>query len=127
MRRHCVRNARLIPHAIDLSDEPKADAAHGAYVRLSLAFVAQGAPRRADAGVDGGIRNGSAAPDDLDQLVLADNAMAVLDEASEQAENLPLEMTEFAAPPKLLTFGVKHERIVAINHVSHCSTRIKRS
>src|SRR5262245_36101087 len=55
---------------------------------LLIAAVANGLAHRIDAAVEGRIRNNAATPYGRDQIVLADDAVAILNEINQEIENL---------------------------------------
>ena len=94
-----------------LGDEAEAAARKGLDHRLVAAAVADGAAQGVDAGVQGRVRDRAAVPDRLDQLVLADDAVAMLDQVGEQAEHLRFQRLLFALARQFQPFRV--EGIVA--------------
>ena len=76
---------------IDPPDKAESALGHRADEVLAFTAVANGAPRRADAGAERRLRDDAALPDRLDQLVLADDSVAVADQIEQQIEHLRLD------------------------------------
>ena len=68
---------------VDFADEAKSALMQRADQSLIVAVVAQSAPRRTDLGAERRLRDGAAVPNRLDQLVLAHDPVAVLNEVNE--------------------------------------------
>jgi hypothetical protein len=83
-------------------------AGEGADQGLRLAAVADGAPRRGDPAVERRIGDDPAAPHRRQEIVLADDALAVLQQINENVEDLRLQGDVLAATPQLATGGVEH-------------------
>ena len=98
-------------------DEAQALAGDGADQPLSLAAV----PHRAASGVDAarqrGVRDDAAAPDRCDEVVLADDAVAVAHEMDEQIEDLGLHRDQLGATAQLPSVGVKYVIVKEKSHV----------
>ena len=103
------RAARSRP---DLGGKQEAPPLHGANDRLPLATVADRPAGGVDTAVECRIRYGSAVPDTLDQLILADDPVGVLRKVEEQVEDLRLDVNDSAvAAPKLPSVSVEQEFI----------------
>ena len=76
---------------LHLADEAESALVDRADHLLRAAVVADHAPRRADARVERRIRHHAALPHRLEQLVLADDAVAVLQQIGEHVEHLRLD------------------------------------
>ena len=79
-------------------------------VRISFCVVAAVADRLArgvDAAGQRRIRHDAAAPDRGDEIVLADDAVAVLHQIDQQVEHLRLDGDSFGAAAQLAPVGVK--------------------
>jgi hypothetical protein len=74
---------------------------HGAKEALRLAVVAERAARGLEPARQSRVRHGAAVPDFLDDLVLGDDALAVLDEQVQQREDLRLDLDDLAAASQL--------------------------
>jgi hypothetical protein len=68
---------------LDFADEAKSALMQRADQSLIVAVVAQSAPRRTDSGAERRLRDDAAVPNRLDQLVLAHDPVAVLNEVNE--------------------------------------------
>src|SRR3954465_11760220 len=77
-----LRDRELIPRALflHLPDKAKPLARKSADQNLPLAIVANGATNRVDLAAEGGFRHDPAAPDPGHQVILADDALAILNE-----------------------------------------------
>ena len=80
----------------------------GADQLLALAAVADRLARGIDAAGQGRIRHDPAAPDRRDEIVLRDDAIAVLHKVDQQIEHLRLDGNGFGAAAQLAPVGVKH-------------------
>src|SRR5262249_35019444 len=90
------------------TDEAKALARDGANQFLVPAAVADRLSRGVDAAGQGRIRNDTAAPDRGDQIVLADDAVAVLHQINQQVEHLRLDGDGIGAAAQFAAVDVKH-------------------
>src|SRR5262249_16124696 len=72
------------------------------YEAWVAAAVAERAPCRTDAGAQRRLRDDAALPNHVDQLVLADDPIAVANEVNEQIEYLRLDMNDRPGAPQLL-------------------------
>src|SRR5207302_2802236 len=86
---------------IDIADKTKSPLVEGADQSLAVPAVAKRAPSGADTGADRRLRHDPALPDRVDQLVLADDPVAIADEENEQVENLRLEVHDRTRAPQL--------------------------
>src|SRR5262245_10990596 len=87
---------------VDVADEAKPPLVQGANEALVAAAVAERAPCRADAGVERRLRDDAALPDDVEQLVFADDPVAIANEVNEQIEHLRLDVDVCPGEPQLL-------------------------
>ena len=74
---------------------------------MALAAVADRLARGIDAAGQGRIRHDPAVPDRCDEIVLCDDAIAVLNEANQQIEHLRLDGNGFGAAVQLTPVGIK--------------------
>jgi hypothetical protein len=96
---------RLGPH---VGDEAQPLAGNGADQLLALATVADRLARRIDAAGEGCLRHDPAAPHRGDEIVLGDDAIAILNEANQQIEHLRLDGNGFRAAVQLTPVGVEY-------------------
>ena len=75
--------------------------------RWALAVIADRGARGVDAAVERRVGNGPVAPDLSDQLVLADEAVALLDQKKQQIEHLWLQGNTNPVPAQLAQLAVK--------------------
>ena len=94
--------------AADLPHEPKTLARDGADHSLILAGVADRGARGVDAAGQRRFGDDAAVPDALDQIVLGDDAVAVLDEVDQQIEHLRLDCDILAAAGEFAHAGIEH-------------------
>jgi hypothetical protein len=92
---HCAHEAEAL--ARQCLDQP-----------LLLAAVADGASRNVDAGRDCGIGDDAAVPDSGDEIILADDALAVADQVSEQVEHLRRDGHRLRPATQFPAVGVEH-------------------
>ena len=90
---------RLQSRRLDVADETKSALVHRANESLIVAIVAERTPRGADAGAQRCFRHNAALPNRIEQLVLADDPVAVTNEVNEQIEHLRLDMKDRAGAP----------------------------
>ena len=88
-------------HLDALADEAKALARDGADQALRLAIVLQGLAHGVDPAVQRRVRNGPVAPDLGNQVVLADDAVALRDQEQQQVEYLRLHGNPDPVPGQL--------------------------
>src|SRR6266700_6844260 len=74
---------------------------------LLPAAIADSRSRGVDAAGECRIGNGSAAPDQSDQILFTDDTVAVLHQMDQQVENLRLHRYRRAAAEQLATLGIK--------------------
>ena len=74
---------------------------------MALATVADRLARGIDTAGQGGLRHDPAAPHRGDEIVLGDDAIAVLNEANQQIEHLRLDGDGFGAAMQLAPVGVE--------------------
>src|SRR5258708_38166019 len=83
------------------TDEAEALARDGADQLLLLAAVADRLARGVDAAGQRRIRHDPAAPDRRDEIILADDALAILHQVDQEIEHLRLDRDPRAAPVQL--------------------------
>src|SRR5262245_28392021 len=76
---------------------------------LIVTIVSNGATCRGNAGAQRRFRDNAALPDDIDQLFLADNSIAMTNEMNQQIEYLGLDRDEFAFSPQFVLREVNLE------------------
>ena len=74
--------------------------------RLPVAIVADRLPRGVDAAAQCGLRHDPSVPDGIQQLVLADDAVAVAYQVHQQVVHLRLDVNDLTGTPQLLTTQV---------------------
>ncbi len=89
------------------ADEAKALARDGADQLLVLAAVADRLARGVDAAGQRRIRHDPAAPDRSDEIILADDAVAVLQQVNQQVEHLRLDGNGLGTAAQLASVGIK--------------------
>src|SRR5262249_6041988 len=99
---------RLLAH---LADEPEAAAGHRAYEALLFPAVADGMPRGGDPAGQRGLRDDPSPPDRRQQIILARDAIPVLDQIRQEIEYLWFDLDQLGAAPQLAPLEV--ERVVA--------------
>src|SRR5262249_5723865 len=102
------RYGALLAH---IADEPEAAAGHGAYEALLLAAVADGLPRGGDPAGQRRLRDDPPVPDPRQQIILARDAIPVLDEIHQEVEYLWFDLDQLGPAPQLAPLQV--ERVVA--------------
>jgi hypothetical protein len=102
---------------LDVADEAQALARDRADEGLRLAAVADGLTRRVDPASERRVRHDPPAPHRGDEVVLADDAVAVLDEVDEEVEHLRLDHDRLFAAAKLAAGGIEHVAGKSVNHV----------
>src|SRR5262249_54348903 len=78
----------------NVADKTKSALVQRAYEALVATAVAERAPCRTDAGAQRRLRDDAALPNHVDELVLADDPIAVANEVNEQIEYLRLDMND---------------------------------
>src|SRR5882724_6517489 len=101
------------------ANEAKALARKGPDQLLLLAIVADGTSSGVDAAVERRVRYDPAAPHQSNEIVPADDVIAVLQEMDQQIEHLRLGRDQLAAASQLATAGIKGVIIKAKSHVRH--------
>ena len=101
------------------ADEANPLAWNGADEPLFLAVVADRVPRGVDAAVERRIRDGPATPHQLDEIVPADDLVAVPEQVHQQVEDLRLHRHQFAVTAQLTQIGIKDVIIEAEFHVRY--------
>jgi hypothetical protein len=76
---------------------------------LLVAAVADGPAHRVNAAGQGRFRDDAAAPDRFNQIVLADDAIAIRDEINQNVENLRLDRDNGAAQAQFTALAVERE------------------
>ena len=99
-----VRRRLLSAH---LADEAQPLARDGADQLLFVAAVADRLSRGVDAAGQGRIRHDPAAPDRSDEIVLADDAVAILQQVDQQVEDLRLDGNGLRTAAQLAPIGIK--------------------
>jgi hypothetical protein len=99
-----------LPFFAHHTHEAQALAGQGLDQALPFAIVGDGAPRLADAAGERRFRDDAPVPDLSDQIVPADDALAVLDHERQQVEDLGLDGDQRLATAQLTPFRV--ERVV---------------
>ena len=92
MRRRGLR----VAWSVDGADEANPLAWNGADEPLFLAVVADRVPRGVDAAVERRVGDDPATPHQLNEIVPADDVIAVLQQMHQQVEDLRLHRNEFA-------------------------------
>src|SRR5262249_12821420 len=92
------------------SDETEALARDGADQLLLLAAVAERLARGVDAAGQRRIRHDPATPDRSDEIVLGDDAVAILHQVDQEVEYLRLDGNALGAAAQLATVGI--ERVI---------------
>jgi hypothetical protein len=97
---------RIAGMHVDVADEAKAPARDGSDHLLVSAAVADGLSGGVDAASQRGFRHDPAAPDRSDQIVLADDAVPILRQVSQQIEHLRLDMDGTPGAPQFTPFEI---------------------
>ncbi len=101
----------------NIAQEPKPAPRHGLDQRLLLAAVAQGFPGRIDTGRDGGIGNGAAGPNHVDQFIPTDHPVGIRNQMAEDIKNLRLQWAHLVRDPELKQVRIQFECSEFIQHV----------
>src|SRR5262249_59835652 len=101
---------------VHLADEQKPAPRYCAHEDLRRAAVADRLAYRIDSGVQRHVRDDSAVPDGLDELVLADHPVAVGDQIGQQIEHLRLDMNRPVAATKLAPARIQDAVTESDNH-----------
>src|SRR5262245_22122352 len=86
---------------VDIADETKPAPVKRANEALVVAAVAERAPCRADPGAQRRLRDDAPLPNRVEQLVLADEPVAVPNEMNQQVEYLRLDVNNHTSPAQL--------------------------
>ena len=118
-----VRRLVVTRGRVHVADKAQSFARNCADQLLVLAAVAHRLARGVDAAGQGRVRDDPVAPDCGNEIVLADDAVAVLHQINEQIEHLRLDGDDVVAPAELAPIGVKpmagkQELHVAALHLS---------
>src|SRR5262245_24677935 len=113
------------PVFANLADEAKPLAGDGADQSLLIAAVADRTPHSGDPAAQRGIRNDAAIPHVRDQILLADHALAVLDEIVEEIKNLRLDGDGIVSTPQFPPVNI--ERAICENVDHHADPAVQRS
>src|SRR5262249_30178232 len=98
---------------LHVADETKPSPVQRANQALVVAAVAECAACRADAGAERRVRDDAALPDRVDQLVPADDPIAVSNEVHEQVEHLRLDVNHHTGLSQLLPRDIDLEILEA--------------
>ena len=101
-RRSAVASAAARQPSVDVADEAEAALVQRADQRLLVAVVADRAPRRADARIQRRVGDQPSLPHRVEQLVLADDPVAMPHQIGEHVEHLRLDRHGRAGVPQLL-------------------------
>jgi hypothetical protein len=93
----------------DLADESESALMLGANEVLIVAAVAQRPPRSTDAGAERRLGDETTLPNCLDQLILAHDSVAMLDEVNDQIEDLRLDANNRAGSPQFMPRDIDFE------------------
>jgi hypothetical protein len=105
-----------------LANEAEAPAWKRANENLALTSIAKCASRRIDARVHGGIGDDASLPNCIDQLLLADDAVAVLDEIGKQGENLRFHADWTVFAYEFQEFGIQSEAAESVDQGGVCAS-----
>src|SRR5262252_3675346 len=103
------RNGDWRGAVIDIADEAKPALVECANEALVVAAVAERAPRGADEGAQRRLRDDAALPHRIDQLVLADDAIAVANQVNQEIEHLRLDVNDRARVSQLMACNINLE------------------
>ena len=93
----------------DLPDESESTLTQRANEALVVAAAAERPPGSADAGPERRLRDGTTVPDCLDQLILAHDSVAMLDEVNDQLKDLRLDVNNRASSSQFLSSNLDIE------------------
>src|SRR6516225_6403339 len=116
-RRLRRRRGRLFRSHV--TDKAKALARNGAQETLILACVLYSLAHRIDATGQRRLRDDTAIPHLVEQLILADDAIAILDEIQQEVEDLRLERHAFAGATQLSPSHIKRMIFKKKSHLSN--------
>src|SRR5262245_37259627 len=88
--------------ALDVTDEAKPTLMQGANETLVVAAVAERTPCGADSGSERRLRHHAALPNRVEQLVFADDSIAVANEVNKEVKHLRLDVNNAASTPQFL-------------------------
>ncbi len=108
-----IQRPCLFPHQPDKAD---ALARQRADQPLLVAIIADRGPRRVDAGRKCKFRHNASAPDGPEDIVLADDAVAIGDEVFQQVEDLRLHGDRGTSATQLAAIRVEHKIFKEIKH-----------
>src|SRR6185503_12496796 len=101
---------------IDAADKAEAALVDGADQPLCLAVIADDLTDRLDPARESRLRYDAAMPDRFEDVIAADDAIAVLHEVDEQGENLRLDRQHRLAVAQLLRADIELEAVKTIKH-----------
>ena len=109
---------KLFPRALllHLADKAKPFAGKRADQDLPLAVVADGLTDRVYLAAEGGFRNDAAVPDGGHQVILADDALAVLNEIEQEIEGLRLGGNQRSRAPQFPPVGIEQILFKSVDH-----------
>jgi hypothetical protein len=102
----------------DLADEPESLAGDRSKQALVLPAVADGLARRVDVTGQGRFRDNPAGPHGIQELVLADDVLAVPQQMEQQVEDLRPDGDRLGAARELPPVRVDHEVLERVLHVA---------
>jgi hypothetical protein len=119
-----LRGARYFPWRepfplasfFDLADKAKSLARKRADQTLPLAVVADSVADRVDLAAERGFRNDSAAPNGGHQVILADDALAILNEIQQEIEGLRLGGNERSPAPQFPAVRIEQILFEGVDH-----------
>src|SRR5688572_28749366 len=116
---------------LDRADEPIAFPRDGTDQALLLTGIAQRLPHSVDVARQGGFRYDPATPDDIDQVVLSHDMLAVLHQVKERVEHLRSGVDGLGSAHELATIGIEHKIFKLVWHVflrdrPHCALSCSR-
>jgi hypothetical protein len=119
-----VRRLARARRRMHVADKTQSFARNGADQLLFVAAVAHRFARGVDTAGQGRVRHDPVMPDRRDEIVLADNAVAVLHQINQQIEHLRFDGNDVVTPAELAPVGVKRiarkeESHVAAPSISH--------
>ena len=106
------------------TDEPKAFADHSANEAF-LATVVESVASSIHAAAQGRIRNDASLPDRLNQIVFADDSVAILNKVCQQVEDLRFDRKRFTAATEFAATAVKHKILEKIQQPSRSRSQCK--
>src|SRR3954454_8929399 len=111
-------DGELISRALFLhiADKAKPLARKRTDQNLPLAVIADGATNRVDLAAEGGFRDDSAAPDRGHQVILADDALAIMNEIEQEIEGLRLRGDQRSTTPQFPAVCIKQILFERVYH-----------